>query len=990
MNKKIISIVLALCMVVSCVVVGSVSATAASTSDSSVSAPVESATVAASTGLMSKPQDGVILHAWDWSFNNIKSRMKQIADSGYTSVQTSVIQQSKEGTKGKTNNVWWLYYQPCNFVIDNTGNSALGTKAEFTAMCTEAHKYGIHVIVDVVANHLGNNTGYDKSNAIPSNIRNNSNYWHDQWNIEINYDNRYSITHGSMGGLPDLNTENGDVQGFVKTFLRECIDCGADGFRFDAAKHIGVPNDSAGCNSNFWPTVLNDANSYYNTKGYFKSSGGLYSYGEILWGTGGPSISQYTQYMSVTDNVTGNDIRGAVAGHNASGAAASNYKLGAGASKSVLWAESHDTYAGDKKESTGVSQSDINKTWALVGSRNQATALYFARTKGYRTGNIGDVDNTSCFNKEVVEVNKFHNYFHGQSEYLASSGNIAYNERGTSGVVLVNCNGTSQSVNVAAHKMAAGTYKDQVSGNSFTVSGGQIKGQIGSTGIAVVYNAETGPSVNANPGSQNYKTDTLNVTLSYSDATSGTYTIDNGTATSFTGSKTITIGSGLAIGTVTTIKVTATDGTKTASQTYTYTKVDPNATETIYYDNSSTNWSPVYCYMWKNGVENSAYKQWPGELMKSEGNNIYSYDVPDGGYDMVIFNAGDMTGDTTKQTTDLNYPGGGKIYKNGSWENYGTTQPTTSPVPKVLIGDVDQNGRVSIKDATMIQLYLVDKITLTGNALEAADTNRDKSVTIKDVTSIQRYLAKFNDSGNKCGTYTDGTTPTDPTVPTNPDPVTYPTDPSTEPTSEPDPGTKTVLFSDNQNWGTVYCYAWNDGGECLGGWPGAQMSEIGTNDYGEKQFSIQVPTSATQLIFSNGAGAQTVDVPFDQSKDGWYVTGWSDGKATVGSWPDGPVPDTSINGGEILFTDNYNWGTVYCYAWGNGDMLGGWPGTRMQEAGTNDYGEKQFKISIPSGTTGIIFNNGNGTQTVDISYSGGVTGYYISGWDNGKATVGSW
>ena len=698
MNKKIISIVLALCMIVSCAVVSSVSVTAASTSDNSVSASADSESVAASTGVMSTPQQGVILHAWDWSFNNIKSRMKQIADSGYTSVQTSVIQQSKEGTKGKTNNVWWLYYQPCNFTIDNTGNSALGTKAEFTAMCTEAHKYNIHVIVDVVANHLGNNTGYDKSSAIPSDIRNDNNCWHDQWNQEINYDSRYSITHGSMGGLPDLNTENSKIQTYVTNFLKECIDCGADGFRFDAAKHIGVPNDSSGCNSDFWPTVLGDANSYYNTKGYFKSSGGLYSYGEILSGTGGPSISQYTQYMSVTDNVTGNDIRGAVAGHNASGAAASNYKLGAGASKSVLWAESHDTYAGDGKESTYVSQSDINKTWALVGSRNLATALYFARTKGYRTGNIGDVDNTSCFSTEVVAVNKFHNYFNGQSEYLASSGNIAYNERGTSGVVLVNCNGTSQSVNVKANKMAAGTYKDQVSGNTFTVSGGQIKGQIGSTGIAVVYNL----------------------------------------------------------------------------------------------------------------VEE--------------------------------------------------------------------TQPTTQPVKKVLIGDADQNNRVSIKDATTIQLHLAEVITLTGDAKDAADANRDNSVTVKDVTSIQRYLAKFNDSGNKCGQYTDGTSPTDPTQPTVSDTV-----PDTVPDTYPTTSSDVVVFSDNQRWGSVYCYAW-----------------------------------------------------------------------------------------------------------GNGDTLGGWPGTKMQEVGTNDYGEKQFKISIPSGTTGIIFSNGNGTQTVDISYSGGVTGYYVSGWENGKATVGSW
>ena len=81
-------------------------------------------------GLMDTCQEGVILHAWQWSFNNIKDNMAKIAEAGYTSIQTSVIQQAKEGTLGKTNSVWWVYYQPANFTIDNTGKSALGTKAD--------------------------------------------------------------------------------------------------------------------------------------------------------------------------------------------------------------------------------------------------------------------------------------------------------------------------------------------------------------------------------------------------------------------------------------------------------------------------------------------------------------------------------------------------------------------------------------------------------------------------------------------------------------------------------------------------------------------------------------------------------------------------------------------------------------------------------------------------------------------------------------------
>ena len=47
-------------------------------------------------GLMDTCQEGVILHAWQWSFNNIKENMAKIAEAGYTSIQTSVIQQVRK------------------------------------------------------------------------------------------------------------------------------------------------------------------------------------------------------------------------------------------------------------------------------------------------------------------------------------------------------------------------------------------------------------------------------------------------------------------------------------------------------------------------------------------------------------------------------------------------------------------------------------------------------------------------------------------------------------------------------------------------------------------------------------------------------------------------------------------------------------------------------------------------------------------------------
>ena len=46
-----------------------------------------------------------------------------------------------------------------------------------------------------------------------------------------------------MGNLPDVNTENPDFQKYYMQFVNELLDMGVRGFRYDTAKHIGVPYD---------------------------------------------------------------------------------------------------------------------------------------------------------------------------------------------------------------------------------------------------------------------------------------------------------------------------------------------------------------------------------------------------------------------------------------------------------------------------------------------------------------------------------------------------------------------------------------------------------------------------------------------------------------------------------------------------------------------------------------------------------------------------
>ena len=502
-------------------------------------------------------QDGVTLHCWNWSFQEIEENMATIAAMGYTAIQTSPVQPLKEATTDATDTVggvWWLYYQPVDFVITTDDGNALGTKADLESMIETAHRYGVKVIVDVVANHLGNQTGNDLSNAIPEYLKDEA-YWHDISKNISSWDDREDMTQNCLDGLPDLNTANDDIQGYVLAFLKECVDIGVDGFRFDMAKSIETPMDDSTFASDFWPTVVGGAESYAQEQ-YGKD---LYIYGEVL-DDAKIAIGAYTQYMAVTDNGWGNHLRTMIAGDSAT--MVSGYYKSASASNLVIWAESHDTYA--SQSSSGVSEEDINKTWALVAARANAMGLYLARPESLNQA-LGVASLTGWDNPEVKAANKFHNAFHGESEAIGNENGFSYVVRGTSGVVLVNVSSSSNEVSVDALGMADGTYTDQITGNTFTVANGKITGTMGSTGIAVVYNVAT-------------------YTVEVEDTTGGTVVADKETAEAGeTVTLTVTAAEGKEIDTVTVTdaagnQVTVTDN---GDGTYTFTQPESEVTVTV-------------------------------------------------------------------------------------------------------------------------------------------------------------------------------------------------------------------------------------------------------------------------------------------------------------------------------------------------------------------------------------------------------------------------
>ena len=591
-------------------------------------APAQATEAQSSVGSI---QDGVTLHCWNWSFNEITANLDTIAALGYTAIQTSPIQAAKQATAEHPSNDWWVFYQPASFNIDNSGDSALGTKADFEKMCKAAHDKGLKVIVDVVANHMGNTNANDLSDAIIPDLRNDTNCWHDYSKNTSNYSDRYDVTQHCMAGLPDLNTASKKVQSYVLTFLKECIDAGADGFRFDGAKHIETPDDG-NCASDFWPTVIDGAKSYFSQK---RGGEELYCYGEVLDAPGGSlPVSAYTKYMSVTDNAWGSTVLKNVIGGKSSGAYSASYSKAAQANQLVIWAESHDDFAADGTNTRDIPVENVNKAWALVAARADAMGLYLARPANM-SQYLGTASITGWAYPEVAAVNKFHTTFVGQSEYVAKENGIAYVERGTAGVILVNCQGNDADINVTAHNMADGTYTDAISGNTFTVSGGKISGKIGSTGIAVVY--DTDSCAHATHSTAGFCTAcSAQVGHSFND------------------------------------KGECACGEK----------------ETVYrtvYFNSNRGWKVVNFYSWytPSDIFSAA---WPGSPMTHVEGNIYSCQVPTD-IPNIIFNNGAM------QTDDLVLPelsSGKNLYDltTNEWSTYGETEqpgpgddPTTPADP---------------------------------------------------------------------------------------------------------------------------------------------------------------------------------------------------------------------------------------------------------------------------------------------------------------------
>lgn len=208
-----------------------------------------------------------------------------------------------------------------------------------------------------------------------------------------------------------------------------------------------------------------------------------------------------------------------------------------------------------------------------------------------------------------------------------------------------------------------------------------------------------------------------------------------------------------------------------------------------------------------------------------------------------------------------------------------STQATTTP-SNFMLGDVNGDKKLTIRDATYIQLGLVKLQALSRAQRRAADVNLDGKVNIMDVTIIQQRLAEMIDNFSEVaaaagsGTvaavkanldkyyryssydayqelkkaYRDGTSETRLQQLNNALLAVVDT------SNVDSPNGVTVFFEKPDNWGAPNAYCWGRKGAGNDHeWAGVPMTYAGKNSYGKSVYKYVITNpKRNQIIFNDG------------------------------------------------------------------------------------------------------------------------------------------
>jgi glycosidase len=340
--------------------------------------------------------------------------------------------------------------------------------------------------------------------------------------------------------------------------------------------------------------------------------------------------------------------------------------------------------------------------------------------------------------------------------------------------------------------------------------------------------------VNFSPAGGTFKTETLTVSASLNEsAASGWYQVDGASRVTLTPGNTSTfvIGQNMTIGQSVKVSWEATsDGGETYSGSYTFKKVDPNASITVYVKGTTG----INIYGWgtnTSGTSVTPCGEWPGKTLTETtnvaGDDYYYFTFDDMDAVNVIFNKnGNQTADITNITEDCYYE-----YDGGSTATKLNPDVTPSPVVKFSPNGGEFTDNLTVTATVSNATSAWYKI---GNGSQVNISGNSATFTIGDNMNAGETVTVSWSASNASETKTGSVTYKKVETPTTTDGIT--------------------IYYDNSvtNWSSVKVHHWSVDETT---WPGVDMQSVGSNLY-----VYTVPEGTSGVVFNNGSGDQTNDI----------------------------------------------------------------------------------------------------------------------------------
>ncbi|MDE6558888.1 MAG: starch-binding protein, partial [Muribaculaceae bacterium] len=158
-------------------------------------------------------------------------------------------------------------------------------------------------------------------------------------------------------------------------------------------------------------------------------------------------------------------------------------------------------------------------------------------------------------------------------------------------------------------------------------------------------------------------------------------------------------------------------------------------------------------------------------------------------------------------------------------------------------------------------------------------------------------------------------------------------------------------------------YTWNDttNEKFDGNWPGRAIT-VTTETIDGKTYIVEEIDDAAQFVIFNWDGGQTANLEIVDN--GVYDT-----SGRIGSIENGHFKEFTVGSLRYYFLNSANWEKIYIHAWSPQPWTEGWPGHQMTETETLPDGKEYYFIEVREDQPlqNIIFNNGTGTQTDNIT-----------------------